>query len=160
MLENAPTAARKPLAQSEGTRSISRIAIKAKRRILFVDPAEVLTVEAQSNYVLLRAVSGSGFLLLGESMSNVTKKLLPYGFVRVHRSALGNAAFVEEIHLPGPQASIFSASGEEKNSMFRISTKRICISTLRCGWERTGSSMTENCASSEDSRTWAKEPRK
>jgi DNA-binding LytR/AlgR family response regulator len=74
-----------------------RIAIKAEGKILFVDPAEVVTVEAQGNYVLLQRMSGSGFLLR-QSLSVVAEKLLPYGFVRIHRSALVNAAYVEEIH--------------------------------------------------------------
>jgi two-component system LytT family response regulator len=73
----------------------SRIAIKAKGRILFIDPAEVVTVEAQGNYVLLQRKSGSD--LLRESMSTVAEKLQPYGFVRIHRSVLINASFVEEI---------------------------------------------------------------
>jgi len=73
----------------------SRIAIKAKGRILFMDPADVVTVEAQGNYVLLRRMSGSD--LLRESMSSVAEKLRPYGFVRIHRSVLINASFVEEI---------------------------------------------------------------
>jgi len=74
----------------------SRIAIKAKGRILFVDPADVVTVEAQGNYVLLRRMSGSD--LLRESMSCIAEKLRPYGFIRIHRSVLINASFVEEIH--------------------------------------------------------------
>ncbi len=73
-----------------------RIAIKAKGRILFIDPADVVTVEAQGNYVLLRRMSGTD--LLRESMSAVAEKLRPYGFVRIHRSVLINASFVEEIH--------------------------------------------------------------
>jgi len=73
----------------------SRIAIKAKGRILFMDTADVVTVEAQGNYVLLRRMSGSD--LLRESMSSVAEKLRPYGFVRIHRSVLINASFVEEI---------------------------------------------------------------
>ncbi len=74
----------------------SRIAIKAKGRILFIDTADVIAVEAQGNYVLLQRVSGSD--LLHESMSTVAEKLQPYGFVRIHRSVLINASFVEEIH--------------------------------------------------------------
>lgn len=73
----------------------SRIAIKVKGRILFIDPTQVVTIEAQGNYVLLKRVAGSD--LLRESISTVAKKLQPYGFVRIHRSVLINAAFVEEI---------------------------------------------------------------
>ncbi len=77
-------------------RSPYRIAIKADGRILFLDPGEIVTVEAQGNYVRLRRMSGTD-LLLRESLSTAAEKFLPYGFVRIHRSALINAAFVEEI---------------------------------------------------------------
>jgi DNA-binding LytR/AlgR family response regulator len=97
MLESPPTPRIEPLSGLEAAcRSPYRIAIKANGRILFVDPAEVVTVEAQGNYVRLRRMSGSD-LLLRESLSTVAEKLLPYGFVRIHRSALINVAFIEEI---------------------------------------------------------------
>lgn len=73
----------------------SKIAIKAKGRILFIDPADVITVEAQGNYVLLQRMSGSD--LLRESMSTVADRLGAYGFIRIHRSLLVNASYVEEI---------------------------------------------------------------
>jgi two-component system LytT family response regulator len=73
-----------------------KIAVKAKGRILFIDLADVVMIEAKGNYVWLRRTSGSD--LLHESMSTVTEKLRPYGFVRIHRAVLINASFVEEIH--------------------------------------------------------------
>jgi DNA-binding LytR/AlgR family response regulator len=73
----------------------AKIAIKAKGRILFIDPAEIVAVEAQGNYILLRRVGESD--LLRESMTAVAEKLRAYGFVRIHRSVIVNAAFVEEI---------------------------------------------------------------
>lgn len=97
MFENAPSPIFAPVLEFEspppGPR---RIAIKSSGRILFTDPAEVVTVEAQGNYVLLRRLSGTD-LLLREALSIVAEKLLPYGFVRIHRSALVNASFIEEI---------------------------------------------------------------
>jgi two-component system LytT family response regulator len=73
----------------------SRIAIKTKKSVLFIDPADVGVVEAQGNYVLLQRLSGSH--LLRESIREVAQKLEPYGFIRIHRSILVNASFVEEI---------------------------------------------------------------
>jgi two-component system LytT family response regulator len=72
-----------------------KIAIKAKGRIIFVDPAEVITVQAEGNYVLLQKESGS--YLLRESISAIAEKLSSYGFVRIHRSTLINVAFVESV---------------------------------------------------------------
>lgn len=72
-----------------------RIAIKAKGRILFLNPSEVVAVQAEGNYVLLQRESGS--YLLRESISVMAEKLRPYGFIRIHRSVLVNSSFVEEI---------------------------------------------------------------
>lgn len=73
----------------------SKIAIKAKGRILFVNPGDVVAVQAEGNYVLLQRDSGS--YLLRESISVMAEKLKPYGFIRIHRSVLVNSSFVEEI---------------------------------------------------------------
>lgn len=73
----------------------AKIAIKARGRILFVDPADIVLVQAEGNYVLLQRRSGS--YLLRESISTLTEKLKPYGFIRIHRSILVNGSFVEEI---------------------------------------------------------------
>lgn len=77
--------------QSDQTR---RIAIKAEGRILFIDPAEIMYVQAEGNYVLLQRANGSH--LLRESMNQVEQKLVRHGFVRIHRSIIVNSAFVRE----------------------------------------------------------------
>lgn len=73
-----------------------RIAIKTKKSILVIDPADIAVVEAQGNYVLLQRLSGS--YLLREPIGTIAQKLEPYGFIRIHRSVLVNASYVEEIH--------------------------------------------------------------
>jgi two-component system LytT family response regulator len=72
-----------------------RIAIRAKKKILFIDAADVIAVEARGNYILLLNTSSSH--MLRESISTAEEKLNPHGFVRIHRSVLVNAASVEEI---------------------------------------------------------------
>ncbi len=74
----------------------ARIAIKAKRNILFIDAADVIVVEAKGKYVLLLHTSSSH--MLRESISTMEEKLNLHGFVRIHRSVLVNAAMVEEMH--------------------------------------------------------------
>lgn len=76
-------------------RHSSKVAIKTKGRILFIDPTEVAMVRAEGNYVLLEKQSGS--YLLREPLSIVAEKLRPHGFIRIHRSMLVNTSFVEEI---------------------------------------------------------------
>ena len=71
------------------------IAIKAKGRILFINPGDVVAVQAQGNYVSLQRESDA--YLVRESISTVAEKLKPYGFIQIHRSWLVNTTFVEEI---------------------------------------------------------------
>lgn len=74
----------------------ARIAIKAKTKILFIDAADLIAVEAKGNHVLLLHTSSSH--ILRGAISNIAEKLNLHGFVRIHRSVLVNAALVEEIH--------------------------------------------------------------
>jgi len=73
----------------------SKIAIKSNGRILFIDPDDVVVVQAEGNYVLLQRETGS--YLLRESISTMAEKLKAYGFIRIHRSVLVNSSYVLEI---------------------------------------------------------------
>ena len=81
--------------QELARRPFARFAIKVKGRILFINPADVMVVSAEGNYVLLQ--QESSVHLLRESISAVAEKLEPFGFIRIHRSVVVNASFVEEI---------------------------------------------------------------
>jgi DNA-binding LytR/AlgR family response regulator len=76
-------------------RQAARIAFKAKGSILLLDLADILAVQAEGNYVSLR--SRTNPYLVHESLSSMAEKLLPYGFVRIHRSVVVNISAVEEI---------------------------------------------------------------
>jgi DNA-binding LytR/AlgR family response regulator len=76
-------------------RQAPRIAFKAKGRILFLDLAEIVAVQAEGNYVSLRHRPNP--FLLRESLSSMADKLKPYGFIRIHRSVIVNISAVEEI---------------------------------------------------------------
>jgi DNA-binding LytR/AlgR family response regulator len=76
----------------------TRVAIKDKERVVFVDVGELIAAEAHGNYVLLRERTGS-YLHRG-TISGIAEKLGPYGFIRIHRSVLVNGAFVATIQ-PG-----------------------------------------------------------
>jgi DNA-binding LytR/AlgR family response regulator len=80
-------------------RQAPRIAFKAKGRILFLDLAEIVAVQAEGNYVSLRHQPNP--YLLRESLSSMADKLKPYGFIRIHRSVVVNVSAVEEIQ-PSP----------------------------------------------------------
>jgi two-component system LytT family response regulator len=74
----------------------TRIAMKVKGRIRFINSGDVVAVLAEGNYVLLQQESSS--YLLRESISVMAVALEPFGFVRIHRSVIVNRAFVEEIN--------------------------------------------------------------
>lgn len=86
------------LRQSEirSQRQSQRIAFKAKGRIIFMDLAEIVAVQAEGNYVSLQRQPDS--YLLRESLSSIAEKLKPYGFIRIHRSVVVNTLSVEEMH--------------------------------------------------------------
>ena len=93
-------------------RQSTRIAIKANGKIVFVDPAEVIAVEAEGNYVSLRHRSDSYWLR--ESISVMAEILKPYGFIRIHRSVLVNSLFVEQIKSrPAGAYGLRTTSGKE-----------------------------------------------
>jgi DNA-binding LytR/AlgR family response regulator len=72
-----------------------RVAIKVKGKILFVNLRDVVSVQAKGKCVCLQRNASS--YLLRESISVVAEKLETHGFIRIHRSVLVNASFVEEI---------------------------------------------------------------
>jgi DNA-binding LytR/AlgR family response regulator len=76
-------------------RQAPRIAFKAKGRILFLNLADIVAVQAEGNYVSLRHRPNP--YLLRESLSSMAEKLKPYGFIRIHRSVVVNISAVEEI---------------------------------------------------------------
>lgn len=101
----------------------ARIAIKAKGRILFIDAADVIAVEAKGNYVLLLHTSSSH--MLRESISTMEEKLNPHGFVRIHRSVLVNAALVEEIHLSSTGEYVLRVKGGRDYTVTRTYKKNL-----------------------------------
>ncbi|MGC1618104.1 MAG: LytTR family DNA-binding domain-containing protein [Candidatus Acidiferrum sp.] len=117
----------------------SRIAIKTKGSILFVDPTDVAVVEAQGNYVLLQRLAGSH--LLRESISIIAQKLEPYGFIRIHRSVLVNSNFVEEIHPWSTGEYVLRMKDGKEFAVSRTFKKN--LKSLAHFWVGTSSFLTE-----------------
>ncbi|HEV2424107.1 MAG TPA: LytTR family DNA-binding domain-containing protein [Terriglobia bacterium] len=89
-----------------------RIAFKTKGRILLLDLAEIVAVQAEGNYVMLRHRTSP--YLLRETLSSMAEKLRPYGFIRIHRSVVVNISAVEEIQpLPTGECSLRVRGGKE-----------------------------------------------
>jgi DNA-binding LytR/AlgR family response regulator len=104
-------------------RSSARIAIKAKGRILLIDAADLIAVEARGNYVLLHRRSTSH--KLRESIVAMEGKLNPYGFVRIHRSVLVNGALVEEIQPSSTGEYLIRVSGGREYTATRTYKKNL-----------------------------------
>jgi two-component system LytT family response regulator len=100
------------------SRPSSKVAIKAKGRILFIDPKEVAIIRAEGNYALLEKRSGS--YLLRESLSVLAEKLKPHGFIRIHRSVLVNTSFVEEIRPCSTGEYVLRVTGGQELTVSRM----------------------------------------
>ena len=102
------------LQQLEGLarRQAPRIAIKAKGKILVLDVADIVAVEAQGNYICLRHRTNS--YSLRESLAGMAEKLKPYGFLRIHRSVIVNISAVEEFQpLPSGEYRLCVKGGKK-----------------------------------------------
>ena len=101
----------------------ARIAIRATGRILFIDAADIIAVEAKGNHVLLLNAASSH--MLRESISTMEEKLNLYGFVRIHRSVLVNAALVEEMHLSSTGEYVVRVRGGREFTATRTYKKNL-----------------------------------
>lgn len=107
-----------------------KIGIKARGRILLIDLADVAAVEAQGNYALLRRQSNS--YLVRASISELAEQLESLDFVRVHRSALINASWVEELRPRGGGEYILLIKGGREYTVSR--TYRCNLNRLARAW--------------------------
>jgi two-component system LytT family response regulator len=103
--------------QAPVVRRSPRIAIKAKGKIVFMDPAEIIALEADGNFVSL--CHTSGLYLIRESISNIAEKLNPFGFVRIHRCVLVNVAYIEELRRCVTGVYLLRVSGGKEYTVTR-----------------------------------------
>ena len=126
-----------PTLQALGKRASPRVAIKVKRRILFINLGDLVAVHAEGNYVSLQQNSSS--YLLRESISAVAEKLEPHGFIRIHRSVLVNTSFVEEIRLGSTGEYGLRVKGGKEYTVTRTYKKN--LKSLADYWIGAGASF-------------------
>lgn len=90
--------AKVPVAHQVASRS-DRIAVKADGRLVFLQPEEILRLEAADNYVILHLATGR--LMVRETMGALAARLGAERFVRINRSAIVQADQIREIQ-PAP----------------------------------------------------------
>lgn len=84
-----------PRPAGAGDDKAARLWFKVGRDYLFVDPAEIVFVEAQGVHV--RLVAGGRTLLVREALQTVAERLGPGRFLRVHRSFIVNRERIAKI---------------------------------------------------------------
>ena len=109
-----------------------RIAITSRRKIVFVNLADVAAVEARCNYVALRTLSGAHGLR--RPISAIAENFEQYGFIRIHRSTIVNGRFVEEIRT--------SASGKMSVQLKGLGSAYDVSRKYRCALKRFASRWT------------------
>jgi DNA-binding LytR/AlgR family response regulator len=94
-----------------------RIAIKAKKKIVFIDATEIIALEAAGNCAALRHRSGT--YVIRESISSIAQKLNPFGFVRIHRCVLVNRVYIEELRRCPTGVYLLRVSGGKEYTITR-----------------------------------------
>jgi two-component system, LytTR family, response regulator len=72
-----------------------RLIIKTGGRVVFLDVDEIDWIEADANYVKLNA--GKSAYVLRQSIGNLSERLNPTHFVRIHRSTIVNVQKIKEL---------------------------------------------------------------
>ena len=72
-----------------------RILVKSPDRILFLKPAEIDSIEAAGNYLVLQ--TGQERHVIRETMTAMETRLAPAGFMRINRSAIVNLSRIREV---------------------------------------------------------------
>jgi DNA-binding LytR/AlgR family response regulator len=111
-----------------------RVAIKVKRKILFVNLRDVVSVQAKGKCVCLQRNASS--YLLRESISVVAEMLETHGFIRIHRSVLVNTSFVEEIRPLSTGEYCLRVEGGKEYTVTR--TYKRSLKSLAQFWIGTG----------------------
>src|ERR1700680_1067581 len=72
-----------------------RLIIRAGGRVVFLDVDEIEWIDADANYVKLNA--GKNTYVLRQSIGNLSQRLNPNQFVRIHRSTIVNVQKIKEL---------------------------------------------------------------
>ena len=85
----------KLIAEATGRAYLTRVMVKNKGRVIFLQVRDNDWIKALSNYVELHA--GAQTYLLRDTMSSLEARLDPSAFARVHRSVIVNRDRIREL---------------------------------------------------------------
>ena len=98
-------------------RYAAQIMVRVRRRIFWLDVADIAWIQGASQYCRVHAASGE--FLLSRSLASLEEELDPGRFFRIHRSAIVNAAHVREIRGSGDGGHMLFLQGGEAVPMGR-----------------------------------------
>jgi two-component system LytT family response regulator len=84
-----------PVSEVEPTHDDAGLLVRHRGQALYVAFGDVRVVEARGNYALLYTAGAK--YMVRETMATLEARLGAHGFLRVHRSAIVNMAFVKGI---------------------------------------------------------------
>lgn len=70
--------------------------VKDQHKLVKIVYTDILYAEAQSNYTLIKTKDQK--FLISQTMKNIEEKLVPHGFMRIHRSFVVNLKHIDQIH--------------------------------------------------------------
>jgi two-component system LytT family response regulator len=76
-------------------RPIDRLVIRTRSKVSFLKPSEIDWIEADGKHAVLHA--GRELHVVRHTLTRLEQRLLPHGFVRVHRSAIVNVDRIKEL---------------------------------------------------------------
>lgn len=87
----------------QGHRRPERLYLRDGATILAFDVADIEWIASERDYVRIRA--GHRSPLIRQTIGSLEQRLEPNGFMRIHRSALVNPAFVDRVEHAGDRAA-------------------------------------------------------
>jgi two-component system LytT family response regulator len=76
-------------------RPIDRLVIRTRSKVSFLKPSEIDWIEADGKHAVLHA--GRETYVVRHTLTRLEQRLVPHGFVRVHRSAIINVDRIKEL---------------------------------------------------------------
>lgn len=95
LLITVALALHKPVAGFQRSVSSDKFFVRNNQDMVAVDVKDILYVQADDNYATLHTAKGKH--VVSHTLKSVEEKLLPHGFIRVHRSHLINFKFITAI---------------------------------------------------------------
>jgi two-component system response regulator LytT len=100
------------------TQKVSKISIETEDRVIFLDPDEITWVESDGRKTIVKTCKTSYTTKM--TLQSLEERLIPYGFIRTHRSYLVNLDYISEL-TPWFNGTYNLTLGDPKKSVIPVS---------------------------------------